>query len=150
MKPGTILRPSMGVPRQDGAFIRRVGFMDARCCGPVVGEVCEQVGGVAPLPPPRCLLSRGGGGGLWLGPMGALEVPMAPPWGTALSAALPISPWRGIDGDSLPLARLPLQDAHHNPELDAAANEILSKGLCGVLRGDPCTTRALHASCVLL
>ena len=121
----------MGAPRQDSAFIRRAGLGDAGGSGPAAGEEGGCVAG-APPPPPGCLLS--GWGVLSSGPVGSLEVPLAPPLGTALSAALAVSTGRGMDTDPLPLACLPTHVATHHPELDAAPNEVFSKGLFGVFQ----------------
>ena len=60
-------------------------------------------------------LKPGGGGVLLLGPVGALEVPMATPWGATLGAALAVSTRRGVNGDPLPLVCLPLQYTPHHP-----------------------------------
>ena len=61
-------------------------------------------------------------------------MPGAPPWGATLGAALAVSTRWGFDGDPLPLAHLPLQDAPHHPELDALPHKTLPKGLSGFLR----------------
>ena len=83
-----------------------------------------------PHPPPGHLLpGEEGGGGPVVKTSGALEVALAPTWGTALSAALVVSTGRGIHRDPLP------NDAH-SPEFDAKPNEVLSKskGVFGVFR----------------
>ena len=40
----------------------------------------------------------------------------------------------GVDGDPLPLARLPLWNAPHHPELTASPHEAVSKGLSSLLQ----------------
>ena len=66
---------------------------------------------------------------------------MAPPWGATLGAALAVFTRLGVNGDPLPLARLPLQDAPHHPELDPSPHEADPKGLSGFLR---CSMLLVH------
>ena len=51
-----------------------------------------------------------------------------------MGAALAVSTRRGVDGDPLPLAHLPLQHAPHQPELNASPHKVVPKGLFGFLQ----------------
>ena len=96
-----------------------------------------------------CLPGASGPGGWGGGPMvrvsGGTGKPPAPPHGTTLGAALAVSTQWGVDGDPLPLARLPLQDAPYHPGLDVVPHGALPKGLSGFLRCTMLLAR-LHAA----
>ena len=75
----------------------------------------------------------GGGGGPVVRTSGGIGSANGTPWGATLGAALAVSTQRGVDGDPLPLARLPVQHAPHHPKLNASPHEAVPKGLSGFL-----------------
>ena len=66
-------------------------------------------------------------------PLGVLKVPLAPPGGATLGAALAVPARPGVNRDPLPLARLPLRHAPHHPELNASAHKAVAEGFFGLL-----------------